>query len=839
MNRSTSNSINANHDKSQEMTVFSKECPALLTHHFEQLHKGSAISIDVIKERGYKSVLGKTPLKEADFSKAQQRAPGILIPLHGVDGSIVGHQYRPDKPREDTKRGRLIKYENPLGSSIRLDIPPRCLGQLGDPSVDLFFTEGAKKSDSLATQGACAVNLGSVWGFKGKNPFGGVTLQTDFDSITLKDRISYVIYDSDYATNPFVYKAQERLLEHLRRKGSNAKAIYLPPKPDGGKQGVDDFLAAGHTINDLIALALAPKEIPRPSSRYLSSEAYCIEDGRLSWVKPTQNGEVVVPLCNFDAKVTEVVTRDNGLDITKALKIIGFEGSGQPLPTVDVPTSNFESMGWITGEWDTRAIVSANQTAKSRLREAILLQSQDASRRIIFSHTGWRDIDGQPAFLTASGALGLPNVDVEVEDDLINYQLPEPVDDPKEAIRASYEFLQIGSLEVLLPLWSVMFLAPLSEILEPAFTLFVVGPSGAYKSTLTALALNHFGEKFDEFHLPAAWRDTENKLEKSLFLAKDLPLIIDDWAPGQDSAKAREMEVKAEHVIRAQGNLQGRGRLRSDTSSRKKYIPRGLLITSGEQLPGGYSHTARIFTVEVESSDIDLSKLTAAQERRYLYSIAMTHYILWLQRKLDELKKGLRKQWKLWREQARTEQTHPRLFGEVAWLYAGLTLALDFMSESGVIDPTEAAEMSKGGWKLFVKLAEEQGSRVEEQRPGKKFVAALASLMDQGKVIFWSKDDDEPRKVGPSETVIGWTEGDTYLLLNPQVAYAAVHEFCSKTGEPFTFKQSAVWKDLKRLGYSMCNAGRYQASARIYGNSRWVVKLRTAVLQGEGDLSLF
>jgi len=270
-----------------------------------------------------------------------------------------------------------------------------------------------------------------------------------------------------------------------------------------------------------------------------------------------------------------------------------------------------------------------------------------------------------------------------------------------------------------------------------------------------------------------------------------------------------------------------------------------MLVTSGEQLPGGHSQTARVFTVEIESSDVDLPKLSAAQDRRYLYSIAMTHYILWLQSKLPQLKKELPNQWKIWRDQARTEQTHPRLFGEVAWLYAGLTLALDFMSESGVIDSAEAAEMSKKGWEIFLKLAEEQGSRVEEQRPGKRFVTALVSLMDQGKVAFWAKDEGEPRKAGPGETPIGWTEGDTYLLLNPQAAYAAVHEFCSKTGEPFTFKQTAVWQDLKRLGYSVCNTGRYQATTRVYGKNRWVVKLRRIVLQGEvnenegRDLTLF
>ena len=300
------------------------------------------------------------------------------------------------------------------------------------------------------------------------------------------------------------------------------------------------------------------------------------------------------------------------------------------------------------------------------------------------------------------------------------------------------------------------------------------------------------------------------------------------------------MEVKAEHVIRAQGNRQGKGRLRSDTSSRKTYIPRGILVTSGEQLPSGFSHTARIFTVEVEKDDIDLERLSAAQEQKYLYSAAMTHYILWLQERSSKLKKGLPEQWRLWREQARAEQMHPRLYGEIAWLYAGLTMALDFVSESGVIDSTEAVEMSKKGWDLFVKLASEQGIRVEEQRPGKRFIEVLASLIDQGRVVFWAKDDDMPRKAVLGETVIGWTEGEQYLLLNPQAAYAAVHEFCGRTGEPFTFKQTAVWKDLKRLGYIECPNGRNQSSVRIYGDLKRVIKLnKDALLIGSnGDSSV-
>jgi len=96
-------------------------------------------------------------------------------------------------------------------------------------------------------------------------------------------------------------------------------------------------------------------------------------------------------------------------------------------------------------------------------------------------------------------------------------------------------------------------------------------------------------------------------------LAKDIPLVIDDWAPAPDAKQAREYEAKAEHVARAQGNRLGRGRLRSDTSTRAAYVPRGVVLTNGEQLPGGQSHTARLFTTELEPGDIDVEKLTAAQ----------------------------------------------------------------------------------------------------------------------------------------------------------------------------------------------------------------------------------
>ena len=812
---------------------FSAQVPALLEKHLDHL-LASAISPAVIGERGYRSLLGKHDLKQLGFSKAQQRCPGILMPLHSVDGAVIKPQYRPDTPRTSTK-GKPVKYENPVGSSVRLDVPPRCRKHLGDPSVPLWFTEGVKKADALASAGAGAVGLTGVWGFKGRNLLGGTTILADFDYITLKGRVVYLCFDSDSRTNPKVGSALARLKEHLERKGASVYVVQLPEGAGGEKVGADDYLAQGHTLEEMVRLAVIREVVDRPTLRARSSDLYCVEGGKLCWVKQSQDGEAIVPLCSFDARVTEEIHRDNGIEVSGCFKVVGTDAEGKPLPPTEVPLSTFETMNWVVPAWGLKGVLSANQSARQKLREAIMLQSQEASRRIVYAHTGWREIGDRRVFLTAAGALGEPDIDVELEDDLRSYYLPEPEGDLTASLRASLEFLDMGKAEVMYPLWSAMYVAPLADILPLTFTLFLVGPSGTFKSTITAIALNHYGQRFDEFHLPAAWRDTENKLEKLLFLAKDLPLVIDDWAPGSDSAKARELEVKAEHVIRAQGNRQGRGRLKSDTSSRKTYVPRGLLITSGEQLPGGHSHTARIFSVELQPGDVPRDRITEAQQKKHLYCFAMSAYIAFLQRNWEEMRRLLPEQYLAWRDQAREAGQHPRLPGAVASLYAGLCAGLDFMAEQGVIGKEGVEAIRQKGWRVFLDLSAEQAVRVEEQRPGKRFVEALGSLLDQGRAVLWPREDELPRTPPPGQVAVGWTDGDGHILLNPEAAYAAVRQFCQHTDFPFTFKQNAVWKDLRQLDYLDRANGRSSTTARIYGQVRRVLLLKRSALEAAED----
>jgi hypothetical protein len=232
--------------------VFTEIVPELLTDHFTHLNEGSGISAEVIKERGYRSIQNKADLEKFGFLSSQRRAPGILIPLWGVDGNQVGCQYRPDNPRSDS-RGRPVKYDSPVGSSNHLDCPPRCRQMLGDPKTPLWITEGSKKADALASHGACVISLTGVWGFKGKNEFGGITLLSDWDRIAIKDRLVYLAFDSDVVSKELVRKALEHLGEHLSRKGASILVIYLP-QDSNQKVGIDDYLLS-HSLEEALKLA--------------------------------------------------------------------------------------------------------------------------------------------------------------------------------------------------------------------------------------------------------------------------------------------------------------------------------------------------------------------------------------------------------------------------------------------------------------------------------------------------------------------------------------------------------------------------------------------------------
>jgi len=246
---------------------------AIFPQHARMLAE-SAIDPEVARERGYVSVDTKKRLESAGFADYQRRVPGLLIPVHGVSGTT--HQYRPDKPRKVTNKGkvRFVKYETPGGSQMVLDVPPRARARIGDPKIPLWITEGVKKADAGVSAGLCCVAVLGVDAWRGTNSEGGKVALADWEAVALNDgRPVFVVYDSDVMLKRDVHRALVRLGAMLTRRGAQVAYVYLPAGESGAKVGLDDYFRAGGTVDDLVLRTRSepvepelPEEPPAPEA---------------------------------------------------------------------------------------------------------------------------------------------------------------------------------------------------------------------------------------------------------------------------------------------------------------------------------------------------------------------------------------------------------------------------------------------------------------------------------------------------------------------------------------------------------------------------------------------
>jgi hypothetical protein len=482
-------------------------------------------------------------------------------------------------------------------------------------------------------------------------------------------------------------------------------------------------------------------------------------------------------------------------------------------------------MSWVQ-RWGLPAIVNAGFSVRDQLREAIQRLSPAARQRHIFTHTGWHELQGKWLYLTANGALGRDDVEVELGPALSRYRLPHTVRDPVSAMRASLQLLDLAPLEVTVPLFAGIYRAPLATAYPLDLSLWLEGITGSLKSTLVALFLCHFG-KFDRTHLPGAWISTANQLERRAFILKDIPFVIDDYAPS--ALEVRELEIKAARLLRAQGNLQGRGRLRADLTEQPDHPPRGLIISTGEQHPTGQSILARTVIVQVRRSDIDLPVLSEAQEGAGRLSEAMSGYISWLAPQMPGLPALLERTFQGTRLRAASGYGHLRVPETLAHLWIGVHCGLTYAQEISACSQTEADELADRCWKALCSLGRAQSRLVEGERPSRRFLGVLHTLVTQGRALLLPKDQPAGALSREFHLTI-WFDDDS-IYLSPEAAFQAVARFCRDTGEGFPVRQVRLMGDLKQEGISECDPGRRTTTTKIGGHAHRVLKLNRQMVE--------
>ncbi len=789
----------------------------LLPQHEKLLHD-SAISEAVANERGYRSVEKKEELATLGFGRTQRSVPAMLIPILDVTGGIGGYLSRPDQPR--IVNGRARKYEMPFRSAMVIDVPPRAREHLGDPSRPLFITEGARKADAAVSAGLCCIDLIGVWCFRGTNQKGGKTVLTDFESIALNGRVVNVAYDSDVMVKPEVHGALARLKPFLESRGAEVFLIYLPSGEGGAKVGLDDYFAAGHSVDDL--LALARRDLRPLDHDPHSAPEYEFSGGSLIWNKRAGNGVVPVPLTNFEAEIVADITEDDGAETKRVFEIEGAV-RGRPL-CFSVPAAQFPNLSWATENLGASAVVYPGMGTRDRARAAIQLLSGEIPERTVYAHTGWAKVDGGWLYLHGDGAIGaaglVADVSVALAPELEPFRLPDPTGaDLKAAIEASFLLLELAPPDVTFPLLGGVYRAPLG----PCDTSnHLVGFTGAGKTELAALAQQHYGAGFHSRALPGSWTSTANALEGLLFQAKDAYVVVDDFAPQGTAFDVRKAHRDAERVFRAQGNKQGRGRMRADSSLRPPKIPRGVVGSTGEDVPRGQSVRARLLIADVGVGAVDFDKLTEAQELAAagLPAMAMAGYLRYLAQDYDAIRRRVPGELAELRAVATQGAGHRRTPMVIAHFALGLRYLLDYAEAVGAISARERTALWQQAWRALGRAAALQEDHQAASDPVRNYRTAIVAALSSGGAHVSDVDGDPPpgmpsiwgwRKPPrgsdedwrPHGDHIGWIDhrDPDSLYLDPKSAYAVAQRMSMAVGEPLTITEHTLRKRLneKRL----------------------------------------
>ena len=807
---------------------------------------GSGISDAVAVARGYRSVTTKAELMRLGFSAPQRRAPALLIPVLGVSGEIATYQVRPDEPR--ISGGKPVKYEIPAGSRMVLDVHPTCRLRLADPKAPLFVTEGIRKGDAAASKGLCCISFLGVWNWRGTNDQGGKVALSDFESVALNGRAVYIAFDSDAWTKPSVAKALQRLRDFLAGRGADVHVIRLPAGPGGVKIGLDDYFADNHSVDDL--LGLVADEVPGPGPQEPSEAAYQSRPIGLVHVRITRDGTVEDQLTNYGARIIADISEDDGAEVRRFFEIEATLGARSR--TFRVGAAEFGAMAWATQHLGAGAVTYPGFGIKDHARAAIQLLSGTPPERTVFTHTGWRTGRDTELYLHAGGAVGpdgpVPGIEVRLESPLDRFCLPAPPigDALTKAVRASLGLLDVADDTIAFPLVGAIYRVSLGE---SDLSVHLAGPTGVFKTELAALAQAHWGPALDARSLPASWSSTANANEELAFLAKDAILVVDDFAPVGTRVDVNRLHGSADRLMRAQGNRAGRRRMRADGSLWPSRPPRGLIVSTGEDVPPGQSLNARMVVVQVGPGAVSVTHLTPCQQDAAagLYAAAMAGYIQKLAQGGHAARRVLRAE--SLRSDGLEPRGHRRIASNLRSLAAGVLSFLAFATSVDAITTSENEGLRARAVAAFASLGDAQRTEQAASNPAQRFLDLIGSTIASGRAHVAGPNGAAPARpeawgwrlqtVGPSQEWrpqglrIGWVD-DADLYLDPLSAFHGAQALGSAIGDGIAITPRTLHKRLFEAGLLRSaerERGHFTVRQVLEGRRRHVLHLAVSSLQ--------
>ncbi|MDA1657009.1 hypothetical protein [Bacillus cereus group sp. TH150LC] len=526
---------------------------------------------------------------------------------------------------------------------------------------------------------------------------------------------------------------------------------------------------------------------------YEASEYLINEEGILCYKKDKK----MIKLCNMVIiPVSQLIITD-GIHEEKYLELTGVLNGNRKLPNVKVKLHDLRNSNWIENRWGIQCILYPISKCYEKILCAIKLACKDIETKSIYKTIGWSKIGGNYFYLHGRGAIGKES-SVLVHESLNKFTLvvDERVNKNK-VYKKSLQLLEIAPIDVTLPLFCFTILSTINTLLklnnlETKFTLWLYGETGSRKTTLANLFFNIFNQQIAP-EIPANFKDTKTALEIKMCEYKDCVLLVDDYHPTDKLSEKKDMEDKAEFILRMYGDRIKKSRSNINLTKQREFMTRGLCAITAEDAISIQSNMARCISVPLERNCVDLEKLTEFQRNPLIFPTAIYNFISWLTNYINR-EKGLPNLDLDWfREKYRNTDIHARLIDSVWSLKYAYYLYLSYGVNIGKLEVEEVGERLKIAETIFIRLIQKQHTEMKTENPVSMYLNTIEELITSNQMPL-----NKLRQESGSQKY-GWYD-DHYYYLIPEITYNKVLMFWERRNKVFPLTTKKLHDRLYQMG---------------------------------------
>jgi hypothetical protein len=312
------------------------------------------------------------------------------------------------------------------------------------------------------------------------------------------------------------------------------------------------------------------------------------------------------------------------------------------------------------------------------------------------------------------------------------------------------------------------------------FALWLAGLTGTGKSFAARLAQHFFGVFPDTEAAIQSWTSTVNHIQMTGYYFRDALYLVDDYKP---NAVSPGQQAGILRILQAYGDNTARGRLGADLSFQDQRPIRGLLVSTGEDVPEHSASTvARSIVIDVpkEGKDLQRGRRCLAECRHY--SGVTADLIRWLlatgrtagfQERVRELQDH-------YLADIRGQQNDFRIAGNFALLAAGFRLFAEYL---GDVWPDWQAEAQQFLEEDLVAIRDHMLGEVKGQQESEIFLSTLRDLIGWGRLRIDGYSEG-PHSADHRDTVGRRDLFSTDIFVSIPLALAAVQRCLRDQGRP-------------------------------------------------------